>query len=231
MKTALVTGGSGGLGSLIIEELTSVGFDRCFDWSLPKVNLRLWPSIERAAEKLPSSATKLDVLINCAGVNEISYLPKLGLDDWDAIMAANARAIFYVTRALLPRLQGGTILNIVSNAAHVPMTSSLAYNASKAAALMMTKQMARELKKTHNITVFSVSPNKLKGTPMSNYIDKRVCELRGWSQQEAQQYQLAALPAGEETDPHTVAEFIAFLLATKQRHKFLAGCDIPYGGP
>lgn len=229
MKSAVVTGGSGGLGSLIMEELLGSNFGACWDWSKPAVDLRFWPSVSTAAEKIPLG--KLDVLVNCAGVNDISFLPDLTLDGWSEIMDVNARAIFYTTRALLPRLQGGTILNIVSNAAHIPMTSSLAYNASKAAALMITKQMARELKKTHDITVFSVSPNKLKGTPMSNYIDERVCKLRGWSPQEAQQYQLAALPAGEETDPKVLAEFIGFILSSKDRHKFLAGCDIPYGGP
>jgi hypothetical protein len=53
--------------------------------------------------------------------------------------------------------------------------------------------------------------------------------LRGWTKEQARAYQLSALPAGEETDPAVLAEFIAFLLSTKARHKYLAGVDIPYG--
>jgi hypothetical protein len=36
---------------------------------------------------------------------------------------------------------------------------------------------------------------------------------------------------GEETDPAKLAEFIAFLLSSKERHKYLGGCILPYGGP
>jgi NAD(P)-dependent dehydrogenase (short-subunit alcohol dehydrogenase family) len=70
----------------------------------------------------------------------------------------------------------------------------------------------------------------LKGTGMSKYIERMVPEVRGWTPEYAAQYQLNALPAGEETDPETLAEFIAFLLSTKQRHKYLASTILPYGG-
>ena len=107
------------------------------------------------------------------------------------------------------------------------MRCSAAYNASKGAALILTKQLAREL--APDITVFSVSPNKLAGTGMSNSIDEQVVKTRGWTIEQAQEYQLKGLLTGEETDVETCAEFIAYLLSTKQRHKYLAGCDIPYG--
>jgi NAD(P)-dependent dehydrogenase (short-subunit alcohol dehydrogenase family) len=70
---------------------------------------------------------------------------------FDHVMAVNAKGIFLVTQALLSVLAAtnGTVCNIISNASHVPMTNSLAYNASKAAAMMMTKQMARELWRDH----------------------------------------------------------------------------------
>jgi meso-butanediol dehydrogenase/(S,S)-butanediol dehydrogenase/diacetyl reductase len=202
------------------------------NWSLDTgVDVSKESSVELAADKLVDRWSQIDGLINCAGVNKIEFLPKMQVDLWDDVMNVNAKGIFLVTRALLSMLHGGTVLNIVSNAAHVPMTSSLAYNASKGAALIMTKQMARELGKTHNMCVFSISPNKLKGTGMSKKIEEQVCRMRGWTREEAEKYQLAALPAGEETDPDTLAEFITFLLSSKQRHKFLQGCDITYGGP
>lgn len=225
---AVVTGGSSGLGRCISEALKAKGF-AVHNWSKETaVDIRKRGSISAAVRDLPPT---IDILINCAGVNSINYITGVLEDDWDTVMNTNARGIFLVSQALLERLRGGTILNIISNASHVPMTASIAYNASKGAAAIMTKQMARELGKTHAITVFGISPNKLKNTGMSKMIDRRVCELRGWTEEQAREYQLAALPAGEETDPQTLAEFIAFLLSTKQRHKYLAGCDIPYGGP
>jgi NAD(P)-dependent dehydrogenase (short-subunit alcohol dehydrogenase family) len=111
----------------------------------------------------------------------------------------------------------------------MPMTTSLAYNASKGAAHIMTLQLARELTKKHGITVFGISPNKLLGTEMSKDIEDQVVKHRGWTPEFAAQYQTNALLAGEETDPAQLAEFISFILSTKSRHKYLTGCILPYG--
>lgn len=245
-RVAVVTGGSSGLGEKIIERmLESQSFTKIFNWSLEtNVDVRNIHSIRRAAESVASQHERIDVLVNCAGINKIEYIPALVEREWDDIMDTNAKGIFLTAQVLLQMdevkakdnvinpdrfFAGSTICNIVSNASHIPMTSSLAYNASKGAAAIMTKQMSRELIKTHGITVFAVSPNRLMNTKMSEYIDRKVCELRGWGLKEAREYQRAALPAGEETDTGTLAEFIAFLLSSKKRHKFLAGCDLQYG--
>lgn len=229
MKIAIVTGASSGLGKAIAEALEHTGYS-VINWSLDKgVDVTSAHSIKQALNLLDDF--RCDVLINCAGVNSIDFLPDVTEETFDNVMSTNAKSIFLTAQALLEALRGGTILNIVSNAAHVPMTSSLAYNMSKAAALMATKQLARELKKTHDITVFSVSPNKLSGTGMSDYIEKRVCEIRGWTPEQAREYQLAALPAGQESSPVVIAELIAFLLASPDNHKYLNGIDLALGGP
>ena len=64
---------------------------------------------------------------------------------------------------------------------------------------------------------------------MSNDIEEQVIKNRGWTKYFAQQHQINALVTGEETDPKQVAEFIAFLLSSKKRHKYLSGCVLPYG--
>lgn len=218
MKTALVTGSESGLGAAIAEAMS-------YDYDVVRYDLQTRNDV-LDPRNLPS---ELDVLVNCAGINKIGWLDDFSEKDWDRVVDTNAKGIFKMTKACLPMLREsrGTVLNIVSNAAHMPMRCSAAYNASKGAALILTKQMAREL--APDITVFSVSPNKLKGTGMSDDIDRQVMRTRGWSRQQAVQYQLSGLLTGEETDPALVAEFIAFLLSSKKRHKFLAGCDIPYG--
>jgi len=223
MSNILVTGGDAGLGAAIVDALRKDGHT-VMSYDIKQRFDVLNP------DTLLVEQFELDVLINCAGINRINWLQNVSEQDWDAVMDVNVKGIFKMTQAFLPRLieRKGTVLNIVSNAAHMPMRCSAAYNASKGAALILTKQLARELT-SQGVTVFSVSPNKLRGTEMSDSIDQQVITTRGWTLEEAQRYQLAGLLTGEETPPEAVAEFIAFLLSSKERHKALAGCDLQYG--
>ena len=222
MSTIMVTGGGAGLGKAIASALQREGHD-VITYDRKRGQDVCNPS--------GSPPAKLDVLINCAGVNITGWLEKFSEADWDQVMDVNAKGIFKMTQWALPELirSRGTVLNIVSNASHMPMTTSLAYNASKGAAHIMTLQLARELTKKYGITVFGISPNKLRGTEMSKDIEDQVMQHRGWTKEFAEQYQLNALLTGEETDPAQLAEFIAFLLSNKPRHKFLTGCVLPYG--
>lgn len=225
MSKILVTGSGAGLGAEIARALSNAGHE-------------IFPFDRKSSHDVRFPATTygappegLDVLINCAGINKTAWLEEMDHNLWDEVMDINAKGLYRMTQWALPELinSRGTVLNIVSNASHVPMTTSLAYNASKGAAHIMTLQLAHELGKRHGITVFGISPNKLAGTEMSRDIEDQVVALRGWTREYAQQYQLAALPAGEETDPRQLAEFIAYLLSNKDRHKFLAKCVLPYG--
>ena len=223
MSNIIVTGGDAGLGKEIVDFLNADGHN-VLSYDIKQGHDVLNP------DPFLVEQFKVDVLINCAGINKINWLENVAEADWDAVMDVNVKGIFKMSQAFLPRLieRKGTIVNIVSNAAHMPMRCSAAYNASKGAALILTKQLARELT-NKGVTVFSVSPNKLAGTEMSNSIDQQVVQTRGWSLEEAQRYQLAGLLTGEETPPEAVAEFIAFLLQDKAHHRYLSGCDLPYG--
>jgi NAD(P)-dependent dehydrogenase (short-subunit alcohol dehydrogenase family) len=219
----LITGSGAGLGKELHTRLERdghvvYGFDRKFgqDVRCPR------------PEDIPG---ELDVLINNAGVNITGWIQDFSPEDWDTVMDINAKGIYMMACACLPKLiaSKGTILNIVSNASHMPMTTSLAYNASKGAAHIMTAQMARELTKKYGITVFGISPNKMAGTEMSKDIEVQVVKHRGWTPEFAENYQKQALLTGEETPPAQIADFISFLLSSKQRHKYLTGTILPYG--
>lgn len=222
MSNILITGSGKGLGKAMKDELEKQGHN-ILGYDINDGN-----DVTKA--KI-SGSINIDVLINNAGVNLIDWLENFTEDMWDKVMDVNAKGIYMMSRACLPSLikNRGTILNIVSNAAHMPMTCSLAYNASKGAAHIMTLQMARELTKKHGITVFGIAPNKLSGTGMSKSIDEQVVKTRGWTKEHAQQYQLNGLLTGEETPPQRLAEFIAYLLQSKEHHKYLTGCILPYG--
>lgn len=257
IKVAVVTGDSSGLGFELASQLNAAGFN-VFGISLDTDgDTRPWKhykadvadskslvmpacDIEEAMSRLTENGfmpacNEVDdfhfVLINCAGVNDIDWLEQFTEKQWDRVMDTNAKGIYLVTRAFLDILRAtkGTLVNVVSNAAHMPMTCSLAYNASKAAAHIMTLQLARELTKKHGITVFGIAPNRMSGTQMSADIDRMVTKTRGWTKEQAQEYQRNGLVTGEETDPAMVAEILTFLLSKKERHCFLSGCILPMG--
>ena len=224
MSKIMVTGGASGLGAAIVAALVAaqhkvIIFDAKHGHDV------------RCPEMTGPGPTELDVLINCAGINLTGWLQDVSEAQFDYVMDVNAKGLFKMAQWTLPALRAsrGTIVNIVSNASHMPMTTSLAYNASKGAAHIMTLQLARELTKAHGITVFGISPNKLAGTEMSRDIEQQVVRNRGWTAEYAHQYQLNALLAGAETPPAAVAEFLAFLLQDKEHHRYLTGTVIPYG--
>lgn len=220
----LVTGSGSGLGKAIFEKLSAAGhdvipfdildgFDVCEPINLMDLN------------------EPLDMLINCAGINCNEWFGEISPDSLYKVMSVNAFSFVYMTQAFMDNLVAAekpTVINIVSNAAHIPMTSSLAYNASKAAGLMITKQMQHELGPKYGLTVFSISPNKLAGTAMSKQIEDNVCKTRGWTPEFAAEYQKKALVHGQETEPHLIATFIDDIIKSGAYY-YMGGTDIPFG--
>lgn len=225
MSTILVTGSGAGLGAAILRRVranghNAIGFDR-----------KLGHDVRDPQGTFGNPPDHIDVLVNCAGVNITAWLDTMTDAVWDEVLGVNAKGLFKMAQWALPRLaeSSGTIVNIISNAAHMPMTTSLAYNASKGAAHIMTLQMAHELMPRYGITVFGIAPNKLAGTEMSDDIERQVVAQRGWTPEFAREYQRRALPAGKETDPETLASFLTYLLSSKELHECLHKTIIPYG--
>lgn len=220
----LVTGSSHGLGKAIMDELRLQGH------KVIPYDLDTGLDVADPVNVL-SVTQRLDVLINCAGVNSNQWFEEVTLDEFRRVMETNAWSFAAMTQTYFDNLlmsEHPTVINIVSNAAHMPMTSSLCYNASKAAGLMITRQMAHELTPKHGFTVFSISPNKLAGTEMSKAIEDNVCKVRGWTPEFAAEYQKKALMHGQETKPEAIATFIANILAS-DNYRYMSGTDIPFG--
>lgn len=173
----------------------------------------------------------IDGIVNCAGANQMAEFESLSISDARELMELNLWGSVRMVQEFLPDLEHteGFVCNIISNASHVPMTHSLAYNASKAALDIATKQMARELTPKSNITVFGISPVKIAGTRMSEYIDKTVPIMRGWSDKAAREYQLNSLLRKQEIPKQDVASFVGLLLSQPNVWRWLSGCVLPYG--
>lgn len=151
----------------------------------------------------------IDVLINNAGTNAICPFEALSHEFIRHIMYVNFLSPVMLTQALLPWFKKpGVVVNIISDAAWRPMRHSLAYNCSKAAFDMATRQMARELTKPQNMSIIGIRPGKMVSTGMSNYIDKRVQEVRGWTPEQAMEYFRSNSVSGLELHPIDVAMFV-----------------------
>lgn len=245
LKTYVITGAGSGLGKALARVLTEtygkavIGVDRLpepsdllvADWY--RNDLSEAPLVQSICRNLVGRKDLPPApwcLVNCAGLNLLSWIEDITVKDYDLVMNVNARAPFLMVQGLLPLLSdGGTVCNIVSNAAHVPMTASLAYNASKGALHIMTLELARELTKRKGITVFGIAPHKIEGTGMSQYIEKRVPEVRGFTPEKAREYQLSVMPTGRESTPEEIAAFIGWILSEKARHSQMSGTILPWG--
>ena len=91
---------------------------------------------------------KVDILVNCAGVNSATPYEEISDEDWDRVIDSNLKAVHWGCQIFAPVMsaqeEGGSILNIGSVTAHLPLSRVFAYSASKAAVLNLTKNVARE---------------------------------------------------------------------------------------
>ena len=191
MKTAVVTGASGGIGSAIAQRLAAdgftvvVGYNRSAERAdsvvaklsghghrAARISVLDPESLADLALTLAESPGSLDVLVNCAGVTRpVPHDDLNALDDStiDEIFATNWRGSFAAIRALRPLLDkadGAVVVNISSVAAVTGQGSNVAYCASKAALDSMTRSLARAL--APSVRVVSVSP----GWVLGEYADK-----------------------------------------------------------
>ena len=186
MRTAVVTGATGGIGSAIARRLANDGFAVVAGYhtaaeraeqllaDLPgsghraaRISVLEPASLEELAGSLSAGGGALDVLVNCAGITRAVPHDDLdGLDDdlIDEIFATNWRGPFATVRALRPLLEAAAtavVINISSVAGVTGQGSNVAYCASKAALDSMTRSLGRAL--APSIRVVSVSPGWVLG--------------------------------------------------------------------
>jgi NAD(P)-dependent dehydrogenase (short-subunit alcohol dehydrogenase family) len=120
-----------------------------------------------------------DRLVNAAGIIRLAALGAVSEDDWDRIMAVNAKALFFLCQAFVPRLQpGGAVVNVASGAGKTGSTHEAAvYSASKAAVLSATRSFAHAYA-GRGVRVNAVCPG-LIDTPMNDVVIDGIAPLRG----------------------------------------------------
>jgi len=167
---------------------------------------------DRAA--LLSAAGDADGLVNAAGIMRVIPLAAVTDEDWDAILAVNLKAAFYLARDLGARMRsGGAIVNLASVAARRGDNAEvLCYAASKSAVLAVTRSLAHAYG-PRGVRVNAVLPG-LIDTPMQDGVLDRVSAIRGVPRDELEAGRLEPVVLEHRAgSPRECAESIAFLLS------------------
>jgi 3-oxoacyl-[acyl-carrier protein] reductase len=220
-KTAVVTGGSRGIGAAVAALLAEHGAavvvsGRDADRLQQTVreleergatahgivaDVARREDVDRLVEATKERFGRLDILVNNAGITRDGLLIRMKDDDWDRVMEINLRGAFLMTRAavkLMVRQKSGRIINVTSAAGAMGNPGQANYSAAKAGLIGLTKATAREL--AHwGILVNAVAPGLIE-TDMAAAIPA-----------EARDALLAQVPLKRIGSPREVAEVIGFL--------------------
>ena len=224
-RHALVTGGASGIGEATVRELVRAG---AFVWI---ADVNLYAAEELAKSLGPTRAVhldvtspesiaaavsqigRLDILVNNAGIGHVGSIQQTEPEDFDRLLNVNVRAVYLVTRALLPLLlaQGeaggpaGTIVNIASVAGLVGIKQRFAYCTTKGAVVAMTRQIAVEYPKT--LRVNAICPGTVETPFVEGYLEK----FHKHNKEEVRAELRARQPIGRLGRPEEVASMVRYL--------------------
>lgn len=225
-KTALVTGGSTGIGAAIALQLAEDGFNVLITGRNEKTlsesaaqhdnidfiisDVSNHDDVIKTIAHIEKTYARLDVLVNNAGIATPLPFEEITLEHYDKIFNINVRGLIDITQAALPLLKQskGNIINNASIVADDPFVGLSVYSASKAAVITFTKVLAKEFAE-YGIRVNAVSPGPIT-TPLFNKM-----ELSEVEQEEMGDSIVSLVPLGRFGNPDEIASTVAFLASEK----------------
>lgn len=239
-RTALVTGGTGAIGTEICRQLarrdlhvlalghpSDVGRLTTWRETLAADGLKVEAlladlSDAQAAEAAMSQARQamgtIDILVNAAGITRDSRFSKMSLDQWRAVMSTNLDSVFYCCQAVFEKMcaqRHGRIVNIASVNGQRGQFGQANYSAAKAGMHGFTMALAQEGAK-YGVTVNTVSPGYVR-TPMTAAIKSEVLNSI-----------VAQIPVGRMAEPADIARVVVFLC--EEQSSYITGANIPVNG-
>jgi 3-oxoacyl-[acyl-carrier protein] reductase len=209
-KIAVVTGGSGAIGSAIMAGLEQQGACAVsLDVARPAAgaapfqacDVRDDASVASAIAEVQRTYGRLDLVVHAAGVSREAVLWKLAVEDWDFVQSVNLRGAFLLLRHAIPVMragEGGRIVLIGSINGSRGKFGTSAYSASKAGLIALARTVAREVARL-GILINVVEPGWVR-TPLTDSLPQSVRDAA-----------LAESLVGRYVEPADVANAVAFL--------------------
>ena len=219
MKRVLITGASGGIGSAMAEEFDREGYElvlHCHK-NIEKLNdlkerLSNEPvlvsgdlSTEEGVNSVIEQVGDIDVLINNAGITRDGLLLMMKPESFDAVIAANLRSVYLMSRAVLrgmTKRRWGRIINLSSVSGIYGNAGQTNYAASKAGIIGFSKSLAKEVA-SRNVTVNCIAPGMIE-TEMTAAIPEKAKEAL-----------LSEIPMKRMGRPEEIAYIASFLASEK----------------
>ena len=232
--TAVVTGGSRGIGAAVARALAAEGAavvvaarsseniesiadeirrKRGKAWAVP-CDVTDRASVYGLAAAATRQAGPIDILVNSAGIAHSARLVKIALEDWNRLLAVNATGTFLCTQAFVPSMlsrKRGAIVNVASIAGLFGARYIAAYAAAKHAVIGFTRSVAVELEGS-GVTCSAVCPGYVD-TEMTRQSVARVAVQTGKSPEASLEAMLAAAGQKRLITPEEVADAILSLAA------------------
>ena len=233
-RTALVTGGTRGIGRAITERLKRDGFNVAAGYSgndeaaqatarelgvtVVKGNVGSFEDARRAVQEVEAQLGPIEILVNNAGITRDGFFHKMTPEQWGDVVRVNMDSLFNMSRQVIEGMRErsfGRIINISSINGQKGQVGQTNYSAAKAGMIGFTKALALETARK-GITVNCVAPGYI-GTEMVAAVPENV--LQGI---------VANIPVGRLGEAEEIAAVVAFL--ARDDASFITGATLGVNG-
>lgn len=233
MKTALITGASGGIGSALAVAFAQQGYAVALNYNNSEEKARRLADVITESYRVPALAVKCDVsdytqvcnmfsvieenfggadvLLNNAGISEQSLFTDITAGQWRRMMGINLDSVFHCCKSALPYMiskKSGVIINISSMWGQTGASCEVHYSTAKAGIIGLTKALAKEVGPS-GVRVNAIAPGVVMTDMMSSFSEEDVCQLKDET------------PLQKLGTPKNIADAAVFLAS--QKAEFITG--------